>query len=78
MIWYSTSWDLEMMDFFFKLTGFIKMVRLKIYTDVVRVACMLQAFQKIGLIFTGKIFFSNALCSKNFQNVQLRPDFVEI
>ena len=42
---------------FFKLTGFIKMVRLKIYTDVVRVACMLQAFQKIGLIFTEKYFF---------------------
>ena len=27
---------------------------------------------------TGKFFFSNALCSRNFQNVKLRLDFVEI
>ena len=63
---------------FFKLTGFIKLVKLKIYTDVIG-SIYVTSFSKNWFDFHGKvIFFSNALCSRNFQNVKLRLDFVEI
>ena len=42
--------------FFFKLTGFIKMVRLKIYTDVIG-SMYVTSFSKNWVDFHGKIIF---------------------